>query len=163
MEALMHDATFWTAVAFVIFVALAAWKGRGAAANAVSGRIRRIQGTLDDAVALKEEAQRYLAEMRRRQREVVTQTEEMAAQAEAEAKAIKSQARLHFREEIARRETLARARISHAEADAARMVHDLMADCALVEAERTLRRRLAGPGGDALLAAARRALQTQAR
>ncbi|MFL5049414.1 MAG: ATP F0F1 synthase subunit B, partial [Xanthobacteraceae bacterium] len=64
------NAEFWVAVAFIIFVAIAFYMGlHRSILDALDQRGARIKAELDEALRLKEEAQKLLAEYRRRHSE----------------------------------------------------------------------------------------------
>ena len=64
---MFSDPTFWTAVGFVIFVAAIARTVWRMATKALDDRAAGIRASLDDAAALREEAQAMLADYKRKQ------------------------------------------------------------------------------------------------
>ncbi|RMF39078.1 MAG: F0F1 ATP synthase subunit B, partial [Alphaproteobacteria bacterium] len=76
---------FWVAVAFVIFVAATFRPLYRQAAAALDARAARIKNEIDEAQALREEAQALLAEYKRRQRAALKEAEEILEHARGEA------------------------------------------------------------------------------
>ena len=80
---LLHDAEFWTGLALLVFLALMLALGvHKAVAKALDSKVAKIQGDLDEARKLREEAQALLASLKT-QRE---QTEKLAGEMLANAK-----------------------------------------------------------------------------
>ena len=148
MEQLLQDATFWTAVAFVIFVLLVVWKARGVVAAAVNARINTIKAELDQAEGLREEAQAALAAVQRQQHDAVKQAEEIVANAKAEVKIMKAEARKRLDESLTRREAQAMDKIAQAEAHAIQEVRNLAVDMAMAASTQILSDKMSGAGGN---------------
>ena len=86
------DASFWVAVAFVLFVALIAKRGYQFITEGLDKRAGRIKTELEEAVRLREEAQALLAGYQRKQRDAVRDAEEIVERANREAARIAAQA-----------------------------------------------------------------------
>ena len=89
---------------------------------------------LDEARALREEAQTILASYERKQREVAEQSERIVAQAREEAQAAAEQAKADLKASIARRLAAAEDQIASAEAGALREVRDRAVSIAVAAA-----------------------------
>lgn len=150
-HSLLQDATFWTSVAFVIFVLLVIWKARPAIKSAVGGRIEAIRAELDTAESLKEEAHSILAEIQRQQRDALKQAEEIVAHAKAEVKHMKAEARKKLDESLARREAQAMDKITQAETQAIQEVRNLAVDRAMSAATQILADQMSGKDGNKLV------------
>lgn len=150
-HSLLQDATFWTAVAFVIFVLLVIWKARPAIKGAIGGRIEAIRAELDAAESLKEEAQSALADIQRQQRDALKQAEDIVAHAKAEVKHMKVEARKKLDESLKRREAQALDKIAQAEAQAIQEVRDLAVDKAIAAASQILSDQMGGKDGNKLV------------
>lgn len=148
MEQLLQDSTFWTAVAFVIFVLLIVWKARGAVAGAVNSRIDAIKAELDQAESLKEEANAALAQIKKQQSDAVKQAEEIVTNAKAEVKTMKAEARKRLDESLTRREAQAMDKIAQAEAHAVQEVRNLAVDLAMAASTQILSEKMSGAGGN---------------
>jgi len=101
-----------------------------------------IKADLDEARALREEAQTLLASYERKQREVADQAERIVAQAKADAEAAAAQARADLERSIARRLAAAEDQIASAEEKAVRSVRNRAVEVAIAAAAESLSRNL---------------------
>jgi len=139
------DPTFWVAVAFVLFLAIAGkalWRG---IAKALDDRTALIARTLGEAEKLRNEAQRAREEAQRSLADSSRLAQEIVAQARQEAERIAQHAAEERETMIARRAQQAKDRIAQAEAAATREVRNMAVDVALA-ATRTLLREQVGTG-----------------
>ena len=84
----LGNTDFVVAVAFVLFIGvLIYFKVPGLIAGLLDKRAEGIQSELDEARALREEAQSILASYERKQKEVAAQAEQIVANAKSEAQA----------------------------------------------------------------------------
>lgn len=148
MDHLLQDATFWTAVSFVIFILLIWWKARGALAGAVNGRIDRIRAELEQAEALRAEAEKALVDIKQKQKNAVKEAADIVEHAKAETKSLKQVSDTRFKEVMARREQQALDKIAQAEANAVNEVRAMAADMAIAATAHVLTERMAGADGD---------------
>src|SRR5215475_4479626 len=88
MDVLSNPET-WVAVAFVIFVVLTAKPISRAIAKGLDNRAAKIRAQLDEARALRDEAERMLAENQRKQIAAVKEAEAILAHAREEAERIR--------------------------------------------------------------------------
>lgn len=137
MSALLDSPTFWVAVAFVILMALILKPVSKAVIAALDARQERIRSELDEAQRLREEAQKLLAEYKRKQRDAVQEAEDLLTNAKAEAGRLSKQAQADLEAVLQRREQAALDKIAQAEAQAIQDVRDQAVDMA-VSATRTL-------------------------
>jgi F-type H+-transporting ATPase subunit b len=152
---LLHDAEFWTGLALLVFVALMLLLGvHKAAAKALDAKAAKIQGDLDEANKLREEAQALLSSLKAQREQTETLAGEMLANAKAEAKRLEAEAKAKLEEQIKRRQELAERRISNAEAQASAEVKAAAAELAAQMAEGVLAQRLQGAKSDPLVDAA---------
>jgi len=93
-----------------------------------------IKSDLDEARALREEAQTLLASYERKQREVADQAERIVTQAKADAEAAAAQARADLERSIARRLAAAEDQIASAEDKAVRSVRNRAVEVAIAAA-----------------------------
>ena len=84
---MFQDPTFWVAIAFVVFVIAVFRPIRKALTGALDKRADNIRQELDDAQALREEAQKTLAEYKRLQRDAVSEAADIIEKAKHEAEA----------------------------------------------------------------------------
>jgi|TARA_R110002072_G_scaffold4706_9_gene32899 F-type H+-transporting ATPase subunit b len=125
----------WIILALVIFLALALWKGLRPTLNALDARGDRIRKELEEAHSLRQEAQKYLADSKRRQRDAIKEAEEILAHAKDEAERLSLHAEEDIKASLARREQLALDKIAQAEATALMEVRSKSVDAAIQAAE----------------------------
>ena len=138
MSALLHDATFWVAVAFVILVGAGFKKVRDALNSALDGRAERIKAQLDEAQQLREDAQAMLAEYQRKQNAAADEAQAIVEHAKVEAARLGEQAQADLEQALKRREQLALETISQAEAEAVEEVRNQAVELAVVATSRLL-------------------------
>ena len=149
----MFEAEFWVAVAFFVFVAFMGYVGaHRMILSALDQRRDRIKGELDEARRLREEAERVLAEYRRKQHEAENEAELIISNAQAEAERIAAEAHARLEELIARRTAIAQTKIAQAEAQAVADVRAAAADAAVAAAEKILKETAKGKLADDLIA-----------
>lgn len=132
----MQLAELWVAVAFFLFVGILLYYGvhRSIAAS-LDARGARIAAELDEARRLKEEAQKLVAEYKRKQREAETEAEAIVTAARAEAERLASETRAKLEDFVARRTKMAEDKIAQAEIQALADVKAFAADAAVKAAE----------------------------
>jgi F-type H+-transporting ATPase subunit b len=146
------DATFWSAVAFVILIGGFIYLGvHRKLAETLDHRAARIKAELDDARRLKDEAQKLVAEYRARREGAVKEAEEIVAGARSEAERIAAEARTRMEDFVVRRTRMAETKIALAEAQAVADVRAAAADAAVAAAARVLSQTVKGNTADALL------------
>ena len=145
----MLEAEFWVAVAFFVFVAFLGYVGAHRMILAsLDQRRDKIKSELDEARRLREEAEKLLAEYRRRQQDA----EAIISNAQTEAERIAEEAHARMQELIARRTAIAQTKIAQAEAQALADVRAAAADAAVAAAEKILRETAKGKVADDLIA-----------
>jgi len=146
------DPTFWVATAFVAFIGLLVYlKVPGKVGEALDKRADKIKADLDEAEALRDEAQDLLATYQKKQRDAVKEAEDIAAHAKSEAERILEQGRKHLDETVARREKLALDRIAQAEAAALDEVKARTVEIALDATRELLSQKMADKKADQLV------------
>jgi F-type H+-transporting ATPase subunit b len=147
------NAEFWVAVAFLIFVAIAIYMGlHRSILDALDQRSARIKAELDEALRLKEEAHKLLAEYQRRHSEAEREAEAIIGSARTEAERVAVEARAKMEEFIARRTKMAETKIDQAEAQALAEVRAAAADAAVAAAGTILAESTKGKIADELIA-----------
>ncbi len=152
MTELLTDAHFWVGVAFVLFLVLMvavgvhklAWKALGD-----SGL--KVQAQLDEAAALRVEAQGLLDGIKVERAAAERQAAEMLAYAREQAVRLQAEAQVKLAEQITRRGQMAERKIAQAEAQAEAEVRAAAADLATQIAEQVLVQRLVGTRSDPLI------------
>lgn len=151
----MGSDTFWVAVAFVIFMGILAKAGAFSGILAkLDARGDRIRQDLEEARRLKEEAQKLVAEYKRRQREAEAEAEAIISTAKVEAERLASEAKQKLEDLVVRRTKLAEQKIAQAEAQALADVKAAAADAAVKAAEVLLAANVVGDTADRILASA---------
>lgn len=112
-------------IGFLIFVGVLVYFGvPGLLTSRLDSRSARIRADLDEARALREEAQSLLASYERKQKEVAQQAEDIVAAAKHEAEAAAEAAKADIRRSVARRMQSATEQIDAAEQAAVREIKD---------------------------------------
>ncbi len=115
-RALGMDATMWVALAMILVIALAIWKKVPAMIGGMLDKqIAGIKAQLDQATALRKEAEGIKAEYEAKARQAVVDAEAMRANAEEEAKLIVAKANADATALIGRRSKAAEEKIAAAE------------------------------------------------
>ena len=123
---MLQDATFWVALAFVIFVVLSYRKLSSLITGALDQRGERIRQELEEAQRLREEAE----------------AEKILAYAREEAARVLQYAEEHVQTAVKRREAQAVDRINQAEASALAEVRGVAADIAISASRRLFEERV---------------------
>jgi len=147
----LSDPEIWVAVAFIIFVALTARPIGRAIAKGLDGRAAKIKAQLDEARALRDEAERLLAEHQRKQIAAVKEAEGILARAREEAERIRRETTANLEGALARREKMAMDKIAQAEAQAVADVRNQAVDIAMAAAAKLLKEGIDSGKGDELI------------
>jgi F-type H+-transporting ATPase subunit b len=135
----MFEAEFWVAVAFLLFVLILFYVGaHNKLMEAIDQRSARIRAELDEARRLRDEAEKLLAEYKRRQGEADREAQAIVAEAKAEAERVAAESKSKMEDFVARRTKLAETKIGQAEAQALADVRAAAADAAVAAAEKIL-------------------------
>ena len=108
----------------------------------LDGRADRIRSEIDEARALREEAQTLLASYERKSREVQEQADRIVEQAREEAREAGEQARRDLEAQVARRIQGAEEQIAQAEASAIQEIRDRAAEIAVAVAAEVIAERM---------------------
>ena len=143
---------FWVAASFFLFLALLFYFGvHEKLAAVLDSRAERIAKELDEAKRLREEADKVLADYRRKQADAVKETEAIVAQAAKEAEILTAETRRSMQEHFERRMKLAEDKIARAEAEALRDVRSAAADAAVAAAEIVIAAKITPAEADKLV------------
>ena len=152
MQHFLAQAETWVAISFLLFVGLLIYVGaHKTIINALDARQARIKAALDEARRLREEAEKLLAEYRRKQGEAEREAAAIIAEARAEAERVAAEAHGKMEDFVARRTKLAEAKIGQAEAQALADVRAAAADAAVAAAEKILAQSAKGKVADDLI------------
>ena len=139
-------------IGFVIFLAVLIYFGvPGMLTRALDARAVRIRQELDEARALRDEAQTLLASYERRQKEVKAQADDIVTAARAEAEKAAEAAKEDIRTSVARRLKTATEQIAAAEQSAIRQIKDKAVTLAVAAAGDVLRDRMQAADADRLI------------
>ena len=139
----LNNTDFIVLLAFILFIAvLIYFNVPSMLAKLLDRRAAGIQSELDEARALREEAQSLLASYERRSREVQSQADRIVAQAREDAKANAEQAKADLERSIERRIAAAEDQIASAEAAAVKEVRDRAIAVAVKAAQDVVAREL---------------------
>ena len=143
----------WVAIAFVILMGVFAYIGvHKTMLTALDHRAARIKAELDDALRLKEEAGKVLADYKARSASAEREAADIVASAKAEAERIAAEAKAKMEDFVARRTKTAEGKIALAEAQAVADVRAAAAEAAVQAASTILSKSVKGQVADDLLA-----------
>jgi len=134
---------FWVAVSFFIFLGVVFYFGvHKKIASALDARSAAIAKELAEARHLRDEAEKVLAEYRRREDDAEKEAESIIALAAKEAEMLATETRKSVKEHFDRRMKLAGEKIARAEADAVREVRSVAVDAAVAAAQSLIAKNL---------------------
>ena len=134
---------FWVGVGFALVIVLFIYlKVPGLVGRMLDARAAAIAKELDDARKLREEAEKVLADYRRKVSNVQSEVDAILAEARAEAARLTSESRTQLQAQIERRAKAAEEKIALAEAQAVAELRALAADTAVSAAEKLILARL---------------------
>ena len=151
----LYGTDFWVGLSFVVFILIAVKFGvHRSVLGMLDSRGTAIKAELEEAKRLKDEAEKLLAEYKRKAREAEGEAQAIIAQANSEAKQIAAEAKTRLEEFVARRTKMAETKIAQAESQAMAEVRAAAADAAVKAAETIIAETAKGAEGKALLESA---------
>lgn len=148
----LSNTNFVVTISFILFVGFLIYlKVPGKVGELLDKRAEGIKSDLNEARALREEAQALLASFERQQKDVQEQANRIVAQAKAEATATSEQAREDLKKSIARRMQAAEDRIASAEASAIREVRDSAVAIAIAAARDVIAKQMSAAEANKLI------------
>lgn len=148
----LFNTDFVVLIGFLLFIAILFYFNvPGMLGGMLDKRAEGIKSELDEARALREEAQTLLASYERKQREVADQSERIVAHARADAEAAAASAKQELARSIERRLAAAEDQIASAEAKAVRAVKDRAVEVAVAAAGELISGNLAAADANALI------------
>ncbi|MEI6985678.1 MAG: F0F1 ATP synthase subunit B [Rhodospirillaceae bacterium] len=148
---MLKDATFWVAISFVIFAVVAYKFVWAQLMGTLDQRGIRIKQELDEAQRLREDAERVMADCKKRQGQIETDANNILVYAREEAARIRQQAEIDVQAAVKRREAQAIERIAQAEAQALAEVRSVAVDLAMAATRRLFEDRVASGAPDPLV------------
>ncbi|MGH1453787.1 MAG: F0F1 ATP synthase subunit B [Paracoccaceae bacterium] len=148
----LHNTNLIVLLAFILFIAvLFKFKVPGMINKMLDERSAGIKSELDEARALRDDAQALLASYERKQKEVQEQADRIVAHAKEDAAAAAEQAKEDLKVSIARRLQAAEDQIASAEASAVREVRDTAATVAIAAAREVIAKQMTAADGNKLI------------
>ncbi len=135
---MLHDPAFWVAIAFVVFIGVMIKFAYGTIISNLDERARIIKKELDEALKLREDAQALLAGYQRKQRDALSDADDIISQARAEAERMAEEAERALQDEIQRRTNMAVGKIAQAEAKVVQEILDTTTDIAIKAASQII-------------------------
>ena len=151
----LNNTEIVVSIGFVIFIGvLVYFRVPNLIAQKLDERAFRIKAELDEARALRDEAQTLLAGYERRQKEVTDQAKDIVVAARAEAERAAELAKEDIRQSVQRRMQTATEQIAAAEQAAVRQIRDEAVNVAIAAAGDVLRERTKAAEANRLIDAA---------
>jgi|TARA_B110000438_G_scaffold285876_1_gene316475 F-type H+-transporting ATPase subunit b len=147
----MQDPTFWVLIAFIIFIGLAARPIYKLACSGLDKRADKIRTDFEEAEALRKEAQDLLASYQRKQRDAITEVEDILQLARKEAERFLIQGQENIKDSIERRRRVTLERIEYLENQALESVRAKTINIALNITREFLVKELKGKQADILI------------
>ncbi len=148
----LGNTDFVVLLAFLVFIGvLVYFKVPGMLGKMLDDRADSIRSDLDEARALREEAQTILAQFERKQRDVAEQADLIVSQARTDAEESARQATLELEKSIARRLQAAQDQIASAEASAVKEVRDSAVNVAIAAAANVVAKGMSGSDASAMI------------
>ena len=158
----LSNTDFVVTLGFIVFIGvLIYFKVPSLLAGMLDQRAEGIKSEIDEARALREEAQTLLASYERKQKEVQAQADRIVASAKEEAQAAAAQAREDLAKSITRRLAAAEEQIASAEASAVKEVKDQSVVIAVNVARDVIAKQMTAANGNALIDAAISEVETK--
>jgi F-type H+-transporting ATPase subunit b len=143
---------FWVAISFFLFLGLVFYFGvHKKIGVALDARAAAISKEIDEARALREEAEAVLADYRKKQGNATQEAQAIVDLATKEAEALAAETTRDMKEQFERRMKLAEEKIARAEADAVRDVRAAAADAAVTAAQIVIADKLTPETADKLV------------
>lgn len=148
----LGNSDFVVLIAFLLFIGVLIYFGvPGMLTKMLDDRAETIRKELDEARALREEAQAVLADFERKQKEVEDQAAHIVAQAKSDAQEAAEAAKAELERTIARRLQSAEDQIASAEASAVKEVRDRAVEVAVGAAQDVIAGGMGGSDADDLI------------
>ena len=139
---MFSDPQFWVAVAFFAFVAAIFNPVRKILTSNLDAQIKDIRNKIDEAENLKNETQTTLSEIKKRQNDVQTEIQNIHKDAEKKVKQLEENAELKLKDQIAKRQVLAEAKIDQLTRDANNFIQSHISSTAIVATISILEQKL---------------------
>ena len=128
---MFSDPQFWVAVAFVAFIAAIFNPVRKILTTNLDSQIKDIKDKIDEAENLKNETQVTLSEVKKRQNDVQAEIQDIHKEAEKKVKQLEEIAESKLKDQIAKRQVLAEAKIDQLTRDANNLIQSHISSTAI--------------------------------
>jgi F-type H+-transporting ATPase subunit b len=157
----IYEPEFWVAVSFFIFIGVLVYLGvHKKVANELDARALRISKELEEVRRLREEAEKLLADNRRKLGDVVTEVDNIIVLAARQAETLAVETRQSLKEHVERRIKLAEEKIARAEMEAVRELRNDAVDVAIAAAQNLIAAKLTPNRAKKLVSESTKALKT---
>jgi len=156
--AILQSEYFWIALAILTVFYIAWGPAKAAVLGGLDARAERIRKDLDEAAALRAQAEKLLAEYQAKHRDAMAQADAIVASAKEDAARLAAKAESDLAAALKRREEMALQRIAQAEAQATADVRTAAVDLAIAATAKLLEKHLDSGRQDALAEKAIQAL-----
>jgi F-type H+-transporting ATPase subunit b len=158
----IYEPEFWVAVSFFIFIGVLVYFGvHMKVVSALDARALLISQELEEARRLREEAEKVLADYRRKLGDVVMEVDNIVALATTEAKTLAAETRQSLKEQFDRRIKLAEEKIARAEMEAVRELRSVAVDAAIATAQNLIAAKLTPDRAKKLVSESIKALKSK--
>ena len=158
----IYEPEFWVAVSFFIFIGVLVYFGvHMKVVSALDARALLISKELEEARRLREEAEKVLADYRRKLGDVVMEVDNITALATTEAKTLAAETRQSLKEHFDRRIKLAEEKIARAEMEAVRELRSVAVDVAIAAAQNLIAAKLTPDRAKKLVSESIKALKSK--
>ena len=128
---MFSDPQFWVAVAFVAFILAIFNPVRKILTTNLDSQIKDIKDKIDEAENLKNETQVTLSEVKKRQNDVKAEIQDIHKEAEKKVKQLEEIAESKLKDQIAKRQVLAEAKIDQLTRDANNLIQSHISSTAI--------------------------------
>ena len=139
---MFSDPQFWVAVAFVAFIAAIFNPVRKILTSNLDAQITDIRNKIDEAENLKNETQTTLSKIKKRQNDVQIEIQDIHKEAEKKVKQLEENAEAKLKDQIAKRQVLAEAKIDQLTRDANNLIQSHISSTAIAATISLLQQKL---------------------
>ena len=139
---MFSDPQFWVAVAFVVFIAAIFNPVRKILTSSLDAQIKDIRNKIDEAENLKNETQTTLSEIKKRQNDVQIEIQDIHKDAEKKVKQLEVNAEAKLKDQVAKRQILAEAKIDQLTRDANNLIQSHISSTAIAATISILQQKL---------------------
>ena len=139
---MFSDPQFWVAVAFVAFIVAIFNPVRKILTSSLDTQIKDIKNKIDEAENLKNETQTTLSEIKKRQSDVQIEIQDIHKDAEKKVKQLEENAEAKLKDQIAKRQVLAEAKIDQLTRDANNLIQSHISSTAIAATISILQQKL---------------------